>query len=93
MFFSEISASLCPWDLADEGVDRVLDNLESMTGCNSVYLIALMHHEKRPLTGFSYPHNPVRRTYCPEESRAYWRPHPAFCGRVTPQTSARATPS
>lgn len=74
MIFREISASLYPWDLADEGVDRILDNLEQMTGCNSVYLIALMHHEKRPLTDFFYPHNPVRKTYYPEDSRAYWHP-------------------
>jgi len=39
MFFSEIAASLYPWDLADEGVERILDNLEEMTACNSVYLI------------------------------------------------------
>jgi hypothetical protein len=90
MFFSEVAASLYPWDLADEGVDRILDNLESMTGCNSVYLIALMHHEKRPLTDFFYPHNPARKTYCPEDSRAYWRPDPGFYGRIAPLTSERA---
>lgn len=89
MFFSEISASLYPWDLADEGVERILDNLESMTGCNSVYLIALMHHEKRPLTDFFYPHNPVRKTYCPEDSRAYWQPDPAFYDRIVPLASER----
>lgn len=74
MFFREISASLYPWDLADEGVERILDNLQEMTLCNSVYLIALMHYEKRPLTDLFYPHNPVRKTYSPEDSRAYWRP-------------------
>jgi hypothetical protein len=74
MFFKEISASLYPWDLADEGIEPILDNLQAMTHCNSVYLIALMHHEKRPLTDFFYPHNPVRKTYCPEDSRAYWHP-------------------
>jgi hypothetical protein len=74
MFFREISASIYPWDVADEGIERILNNLEEMTKCNSVYLIALMHHEKRPLTDFFYPHNPLRKTYCPEDSRAYWRP-------------------
>ena len=89
MFFSEISASLYPWDVADEGMDRILDNLEEMTGCNSVYLIALMHHEKRPLTDYFYPHNPVRKTYCPEDSRAYFRPDSSFYGRIHPRTSER----
>ncbi len=89
MFFSEISASLYPWDLADEGIERILDNLEEMTACNSVYLIALMHHEKRPLTDYFYPHNPVRKTYCPEDSRAYFRPDPKFYGRIKPRTSDR----
>jgi hypothetical protein len=89
MYFSEISASLYPWDLADEGVEVILDNLEELTGCNSVYLIAVMHHEKRPLTDFYYPHNPVRKTYYPEDSRAYFRPHESFYGRIKPLTSAR----
>lgn len=89
MFFSEISASLYPWDLADEGIERILDNLENLTGCNSVYLVGLMHHEKRPLTDYFYPHNPVRKSYCPEDSRAYFRPDPAFYGRIAPRTSDR----
>ncbi|MGD8238884.1 MAG: hypothetical protein PVH68_10045 [Armatimonadota bacterium] len=89
MLFSEVSASLYPWDLADEGVERILENLQEMSCCNSVYLIALMHHEKRPLTDFFYPHNPVRKTYCPEDSRAYWRPDPTCYGRIRPRTSER----
>ncbi len=89
MFMSEICASLYAWDLADEGVERILDNLQEMTGCDSAYLIALMHHEKRPLTDYFYPHNPVRKTYMPEDSRAYFRPDPALYGRIAPQTSDR----
>lgn len=89
MFFSEISGSLYAWDLADEGIERILDNLQEMTACNSTYLIALMHHEKRPLTDYFYPHNPVRKTYCPEDSTAYFKPDPKFYGRITPRTSDR----
>ena len=89
MFFSEISGSLYAWDLADEGIERILDNLQEMTACNSTYLIALMHHEKRPLTDYFYPHNPVRKTYCPEDSRAYFQPDPQFYGRIKPLTSER----
>jgi len=91
MFFREISASLYAWDLADEGIERILDNLQEMTRCNSVYLIALMHHEKRPLTDFFYPHNPVRKTYCPEDSRVYWHPDLRFYDGtpIKPLTSSR----
>lgn len=89
MFFSEISGSLYAWDLADEGIERILDNLEEMTRCNSVYLVALMHHEKRPLTDYFYPHNPVRKTYSPEDSTAYFKPDPKFYGRIKPRTSDR----
>jgi hypothetical protein len=91
MFFREVSASLYPWDLADEGVERILDNLQGMARCNSVYLIALMHHEKRPLTDFFYPHNPVRKTYSPEDSRAYWHADPAYyrSTRIKPRGSDR----
>jgi len=87
VFFSEVSASLYPWDLVDEGTERILDNLQEMTGCNSTYLIALMHHEKRPLTDYFYPHNPVRKTYFAEDSRAYFRPNPKVYGRIKPHTS------
>lgn len=89
MFFSEISGSLYAWDLADEGIERILDNLQEMTACNSVYLIALMHHEKRPLTDYFYPHNPVRKTYCPEDSRIYFCPDSQFYGRIKPLSSDR----
>lgn len=89
MFVSEISGSLYAWDLADEGVERILDNLQEMTACNSVYLIAVMHHEKRPLTDYFYPHNPVRKVYYPEDSTAYFRPDPSFYGRIKPRTTTR----
>jgi len=87
--FSEISGSIYAWDIADEGIDRILSNLQDMTGCNSAYLIGIMHHEKRPLTDFYYPHNPVRKTFFPEDSRAYFRPDPKFYGRIKPLTSDR----
>ncbi len=74
--FREVASSLYAWDLLDEGVDGILDTLAETTGTNSVYLVALMHQEKRPLTDFYYPHNPRRKTYFPEDSRVYWHPHP-----------------
>ena len=38
----EVSASLYPWDVHDEGINLMLDNLTGMSGVNSVYLIAVM---------------------------------------------------
>lgn len=60
--FSEVSASLYAWDLLDEGCDAILDALAETTGADSAYLVALMHHEKRPLTGF------LLSTRCPSQN-------------------------
>lgn len=76
MYWKEVVASLYAWDLVDEGVENLLDILQEKTLCNSTYLVALMHDEKRPLTDFYYPHNPKRLVYWTEDSRAYWKPNP-----------------
>lgn len=91
MVFKEIVASLYPWDLSDEGIEVVLDNLQNFSWVNAVYLVGLMHYEKRPLTDYYYPHNPVRKVYFPEDSRIYWRLHPEFYqnSRIKPLTSER----
>ncbi len=72
--FKEIAASLYAWDLLDEGCEPIMETLKETAQVNSLYLVALMHHEKRPLTDFYYPHNPKRKTYFPEDSRVYWQP-------------------
>ena len=72
MYWREVVASLYPWDLLDEGLDHILDTLQEKAYVNSTYLVALMHDEKRPLTDFYYPHNPKRKVYWTEDSRAYW---------------------
>jgi hypothetical protein len=62
----EVSASLYAWDVHDEGINLMLDNLTSMSGVNSVYLIAVMHQVHRPYLGprgtgpWVYIHNPAR---------------------------------
>jgi hypothetical protein len=83
----EVSASLYAWDLHDEGVERVLDNLQGMAAVNSVYLIGVMHPERRPLGGGLFPHNPVRTTWTAEDARCYWHPDPAKYGRIKPRLS------
>jgi len=73
MQIKEIAASLYPWDLADEGIEQCGQNLTSRSGVNSIYLVGIMHHEKRPLTSLFYTHNAKRKFYAPENSRVYYR--------------------
>ena len=77
MYIDELTIALYAWDLADHGVGEVLDTVQETAGCNAAYLIALMHHEKRPLWDTYYPKNPKRKFYVPEDSRVQWIPDPA----------------
>ena len=72
MIINEVAASLYPWDLADEGVESCGRTLAERAGVNSIYLVGVMHHEKRPLTSLFYTHNPVRKHYAPENSRIFY---------------------
>ena len=83
----EVTASLYAWELHDEGIEKILDNLQSMAEVNSVYLISIMHYEKRPFTSPTFPHNPVRKTWQAEDSRCYWHPEMSLYGRIKPQLS------
>ena len=89
----EVSASLYPWDVHDEGIDLMLDNLVGMSGVNSVYLIAVMHQEHRPFLGpdgtgpWLYIHNPSRTEWNAEDSRAYFHPQLNLYGKIKPFTS------
>lgn len=73
MYIKEVASSLYPWDLADEGVETCVDNVVEHSLVNSVYLVGIMHKEKRPLTSLFYTHNPKRKFYLPEDSRIYYR--------------------
>src|SRR5690349_18886063 len=73
--FKEVAASLYAWDLVDQECGQIMETLKETAQANSLYLVALMHHEKRPLTDFYFPHNSTRKTYFPEDSRVYWQPH------------------
>ena len=86
----EVSASLYAWELHDEGVERVLDNLQEMSGVNSVYLIGVMHPERRPFRDGVFPHNPVRQTWMAEDARCYWHPDLKRYGRIKPRLSDHA---
>jgi hypothetical protein len=83
----EVGISVYAWDLHDEGIERVLDNLQQMAAVNNVYLLGLMHPEKRPATTAVFPHNPVRQTWMAEDSRVYWHPDMTRYGRIKPRLS------
>jgi hypothetical protein len=73
MTIKEVTASLYPWDLADEGAKQVADNLLLRCDVNSLYLVGIMHYEKRPLTSLFFTHNPRRKFYLPEDSHVYYQ--------------------
>jgi hypothetical protein len=83
----EVEAALYAWDLHDEGVEKVLDNVQGMAAVNSVYIIGLMHPERRPETSATYPHNPVRPFWVAEDARANWFFDPKRYGRIKPRAS------
>jgi hypothetical protein len=72
MYIKEVASSLYPWDLADQTVARCVDNVVGHASVNSVYLVGIMHKEKRPLTSLYYTLNPKRKFYIPEDSRIYY---------------------
>jgi hypothetical protein len=83
----EVEAALYAWDLHDEGVEQVLDNVQGMAAVNSVYIIGQMHPERRPETSAAYPHNPVRPFWVAEDARANWFFDPKRYGRIKPRAS------
>jgi Glycosyl hydrolase-like 10 len=92
----EVSASLYAWDVHDEGINLMLDNLTSMSGVNSVYLITVMHQEHRPYLGprgtgpWVYIHNPARAEWNAEDSRAYFFPKMSLYGKIKPFLSGNS---
>ena len=90
MLWHELTTGIYPWDIHDEGIENILDNLQ-MTGNNAAYMLAIMHHEKRPLHANYYPHNPVRKRYIAEDSRSYFTIHPESYknSRIKPLPSDR----
>lgn len=89
----EVTGSIYPWEVHDEGIDLILDNMTGIAGVNSVYLIAVMHQEHRPFNNdnlpgtFTFIHNPARTQWDAEDSRAYFKPHMDLYGKIKPMFS------
>jgi len=89
----EVTGSIYPWEVHDEGIDLILDNMSGIAGVNSVYLIAVMHEEHRPFNNdklpgtFNFIHNPVRTEWNAEDSRVYFKPDMTAYGKIKPLRS------
>ena len=80
----EVDGSTYPWEVHDEGISLILDNMTSMAGINSVYMLAVMHKEHRPYQSPEFLHNPVHPIWEAEDSRVYFQPEMSLYGRVKP---------
>lgn len=69
-----------PWDVADEGADRVVGKLHD-AGLGGVSLAAAYHAGK-----FVLPHNPRRKVYFPEDGAVYFKPRLRY-GKLKPRVS------
>lgn len=81
------SAFLFATDLADEGVDAVLDNLQGRAGLDALTLACAYHHARDV-----FPHNPVRRVRYLEGGAVFFRPDPRRYARlrIQPHVSSLA---
>src|SRR4051812_43932999 len=75
----EIGLFIYPWDLADEGIDRVFDFAAS-SGCKTLHMAATYH------AGLLLePHNPRRKVHMLEDGVAYFHPRLDLYGEVRPR--------
>ena len=38
----EVSTQIRAWTIGDEGIDTILDNMQSMAGINNIYMVVVM---------------------------------------------------
>lgn len=83
----EVDTQLRPWTIHDEGIETIMDNVQSMAGVNNIYLIVVMHEEMRPFQAPKFPHNPVRDRFKAEDSRVSFFPDMKRYGKIKPVLS------
>jgi hypothetical protein len=83
----EVGTQLRPWTIYDEGINNILDNVQSMAGVNNIYLIVVMHQEHRPFHAPEFPHNPSRDSFEAEDSRISFFPDLKRYGKIKPLLS------
>jgi hypothetical protein len=76
---TEVGLFIYPWDLADEGIERVFD-FAANSGCKTLYMAATYH------AGLLLePHNPRCKVHMLEDGVAYFHPRLDLYGEVRPQ--------
>ena len=83
----EVGTQIRAWTIKDEGMDYILDNMQSMCGVNNLYMVVVMHAEHRPFAAPEFPHNPARDTWQAEDSRVTFFPDMDRYGQVKPLLS------
>jgi len=83
----EVGTQIRAWTIRDEGMDYILDNMQSMCGVNNLYMVVVMHQEHRPFHAPEFPHNPVRDTWQAEDSRITFFPDMKRYGSIKPRLS------
>lgn len=62
-----------PWDIQDQGLERIFSDLRMRAGLNTVSM-ATSYHAGR----FLQPRSPVQKAYFPEDGTVYFRPDEAL---------------
>ncbi|KPK43864.1 MAG: hypothetical protein AMJ65_04625 [Phycisphaerae bacterium SG8_4] len=83
----EVGTQIRAWTIKDEGMTTILDNMQSMAGVNSLYMVVVMHQEHRPFQAPEFPHNPARDVWDAEDSRVTFFPDMKRYGRIKPLLS------
>ena len=74
----EIGLFIFPWDLADEGIDRVM-GFAADSGITMLYMASVYH-----AGFFLHPHNPIHKVYLLEDGVAYFHPRLETYGKIRP---------
>jgi hypothetical protein len=83
----EVGTQIRAWTMQDEGIEYILDNMQSMAGVNNVYMVVVMHQEHRPFHAPEFPHNPARDAWEAEDSRVTFFPEMERYGEIKPLLS------
>ncbi|MHC4496097.1 MAG: hypothetical protein ACYSYM_09775, partial [Planctomycetota bacterium] len=83
----EVGTQIRAWTIKDEGMEYILDNMQSMAGVNNLYMVVVMHQEHRPFHAPEFPHNPARDIWDAEDSRVTFFPDMKRYGKIKPLLS------
>lgn len=77
MKFKNSSIWIYPWDLLDEGIDKVVGEVASNPGVDWLSVTTVYHSGK-----FLLPHNPNKKLFFPESGTLYFQPSDKWYGKI-----------